>query len=64
MKVLMENQGMQDSASDRSRLESWKQIAAHLNKSERTVRRWHEIEGLPVHKHQHQQKGSVWGVSR
>jgi hypothetical protein len=49
MKVLMENQGMQDSASDRSRLESWKQIAAHLNKSERTVRRWHEIEGLPVH---------------
>ncbi len=51
---------MQDSAKDRNRLESWKQIAAHLNKSERTVRRWHETEGLPVHKHQHQQKGSVW----
>jgi Tol biopolymer transport system component len=43
-----------------SRLESWKQIAAYPNKSERTVRRWHEAEGLPVHKHQHQQKGSVW----
>src|SRR5258708_5283658 len=51
---------MQDSAKDRNRLESWKQIAALLNKSERTVRRWHETEGLPVHKHQHQQKGSVW----
>jgi Tol biopolymer transport system component len=51
---------MQDSAKDRNRLESWKQIAAYLNKSERTVRRWHETEGLPVHKHQHQQKGSVW----
>jgi Tol biopolymer transport system component len=51
---------MQDCANDRNRLESWKQIAAHLNKSERTVRRWHETEGLPVHKHKHQQKGSVW----
>ena len=51
---------MQDCANDRDRLESWKQIAAHLNKSERTVRRWHETEGLPVHKHKHQQKGSVW----
>ncbi|MBL8230508.1 MAG: PD40 domain-containing protein [Bryobacterales bacterium] len=42
------------------RLDSWKQIAAYLNKSERTVRRWHEAEGLPVHKHQHKQKGTVW----
>jgi len=42
------------------RLDSWKQIAAYLQKSERTVRRWHETEGLPVHRHQHQQRGSVW----
>jgi Tol biopolymer transport system component len=42
------------------RLDSWKQIAAYLQKSERTVRRWHESEGLPVHKHLHQQRGSVW----
>lgn len=42
------------------RLDSWKQIAAYLDKSERTVRRWQETEGLPVHKHQHQQRGSVW----
>ncbi len=45
---------------DSDRLDSWKQIAAYLNKSERTVRRWSELEGLPVHKHQHLQKGSVW----
>src|SRR5678815_2569075 len=45
------------------RLDSWKQIAAYLNKSERTVRRWHETEGLPVHRHLHQQKGSVWAYS-
>ncbi|MBM3763911.1 MAG: hypothetical protein FJW32_00845 [Acidobacteria bacterium] len=42
------------------RLDSWKQIAAYLNKSERTVRRWQELEGLPVHRHLHQQKGTVW----
>ena len=42
------------------RLDSWKQIAAYLDKSERTVRRWQQTEGLPVHKHQHQAKGSVW----
>lgn len=42
------------------RLESWKQIAAYLGKSERTVRRWQQVEGLPVHRHQHQQRGSVW----
>src|SRR4051794_37194196 len=42
------------------RLDSWKQIAAYLGKSERTVRRWQETEGLPVHRHLHQQRGSVW----
>lgn len=42
------------------RLDSWKQIAAYLQKSERTVRRWHGTEGLPVHKHQHQHRGSVF----
>ncbi len=46
------------------RLESWKQIAAYLDKSERTVRRWQQTEGLPVHKHQHQAKGSVWAYQR
>ena len=45
------------------RLDSWKQIAAYLEKSERTVRRWHETEGLPVHKHRHQQRGSVWAYA-
>lgn len=45
---------------EEQRLESWKQIASYLGRSERTVRRWHEQEGLPVHKHLHQQRGSVW----
>lgn len=42
------------------RLESWKQIAAHLNRSERTVRRWAENEGLPVHRLQHDARDSVY----
>ncbi len=45
---------------DSDRLDSWKQIADYLAKSERTVRRWSEDEGLPVHRHPHQTRGSVW----
>jgi Tol biopolymer transport system component len=51
-------------APEEDRLDSWKQIAAYLNKSERTVRRWHESESLPVHKHPHQQRGSVWAYRK
>ncbi|MFN7939661.1 MAG: hypothetical protein U0R19_40420 [Bryobacteraceae bacterium] len=47
-------------SGQQERLESWKQIAAYLGKSERTVRRWQQDEGMPVHRHQHQQRGSVW----
>jgi len=46
--------------SEEGRLDSWKQIAGYLNKSVRTVRRWEESEGLPVHKHPHQLRHSVW----
>jgi TolB-like protein len=41
------------------RLESWKEIAAYLNRSVRTVRRW-EAEGLPVRRHMHRALGSVY----
>jgi len=43
-----------------ARLDSWKQIAAYLGRSERTVRRWEQNEGLPVHRLQHEQRGSVY----
>ena len=45
---------------EQERLDSWKQIAAYLGKSERTVHRWHQTEGLPINRHVHQQKASVW----
>ena len=47
----------------RDRLESWKEIAAYLSRSERTVRRWEEKEGLPVHRLAHDKRGSVYGYT-
>src|SRR6202521_5045007 len=46
--------------AQRETLESWKQIAAYLNRSERTVRRWESSEGLPVHRHGHQKQDTVF----
>jgi Tol biopolymer transport system component len=42
------------------RLDSWKEIAAYLNRSVRTVRRWEAQEGLPVYRLGHQKSGSVY----
>ena len=42
------------------RLDSWKEIAAYLNRSVRTVTRWEREEGLPVHRHLHSKSGSVY----
>jgi TolB-like protein len=42
------------------RLDSWKEIAAYLNRGVRTVRRWEAEEGLPVHRHVHRKLGSVY----
>jgi len=47
----------------RATLESWKQIAAHLNRSERTVRRWETAEGLPVRRREHQKQDTVFAYS-
>ncbi len=41
-------------------LESWKQIAAFLDRSERTVRRWEAREGLPIHRLGHQKQDTVF----
>lgn len=41
------------------RLDSWKEIAAHLHRDVTTVQRWEKREGMPVHRHLHDRKGSV-----
>ena len=44
------------------RLSSWKAIAIYLDCSVRTVRRWEQTEGLPVHRHVHRKLGRVFAV--
>ena len=45
-------------ASDR--LDSWKEIAAHLGRTVRTVQRWERSCSLPVHRHRHAEASSVY----
>lgn len=47
-------------APPEDRLDSWKEIAAYLNRGVRTVRRWEREEGLPVHRHVHRVLGTVY----
>lgn len=42
------------------RLDSWKEIAAYLNRDVTTVQRWEKREGMPVHRHVHDKRGSVY----
>jgi len=61
------------SANSQTRLESWKEIGAYLQRDATTARRWEKEEGLPVHRHTHKSRSSVyaypseidaWRVSR
>jgi TolB-like protein/Flp pilus assembly protein TadD len=45
------------------RLDSWKEIAGHLRRDKRTVQRWERLEGLPIHRHLHQKRGSVFAYT-
>jgi Tol biopolymer transport system component len=42
------------------RLDSWKEIAAYLNRDITTVQRWEKREGMPVHRYLHDKRGSVY----
>jgi Tol biopolymer transport system component len=42
------------------RLDSWKEIAAYLNRDVTTVQRWEKREAMPVHRHVHDRLGSVY----
>ncbi|HVH56357.1 MAG TPA: tetratricopeptide repeat protein [Vicinamibacterales bacterium] len=45
------------------RLDSWKEIAAHFNRDVTTVRRWERREGLPVHRHVHASRSSIYAYA-
>ena len=43
-----------------SSLESWKEIAAYLQRDVTTAQRWEKEEGLPVRRHSHKRRSSVY----
>src|SRR5580658_10270781 len=46
-----------------SRLDSWKEIAAYLNRDVTTAQRWEKRESMPVHRHVHDKRGSVYALA-
>jgi TolB-like protein/Tfp pilus assembly protein PilF len=50
-------------SAPQERLDSWKEIAAYLNRDVTTVQRWERREGMPVHRHLHDKRGSVYALS-
>ena len=46
------------------RLDSWKEIAAYLRRNERTARRWEKTEALPVYRHAHAKRDSVYAYKK
>jgi Tol biopolymer transport system component len=47
-----------------ARLESWKEIAAYLQRDAKTARKWEKEEGLPIHRHNHKSRSSVYAYPR
>ncbi len=45
------------------RLDSWKEIGTYLSRDVTTVQRWEKREGMPVHRHQHDKRGSVYALT-
>ena len=50
-------------APSEHRLDSWKEIATYLGRDVTTVQRWERQEGMPVHRHLHHKRGSVYALS-
>ncbi|MGC1459648.1 MAG: tetratricopeptide repeat protein [Steroidobacteraceae bacterium] len=49
--------------SSPGRLDSWKAIAGYLKRDVTTVQRWERREGMPVHRHVHDKRGSVYALA-
>jgi len=49
-----------DTEPNAGRLDSWKEIATYLRRQVRTVNLWEKTEGLPVHRHLHSKRGTVY----
>ena len=58
--VSLASRGTGPQLSPQERLDSWKEIAAYLRRGPRTVQRWEQELGLPVHRLSHGQRGQVF----
>jgi TolB-like protein/Tfp pilus assembly protein PilF len=45
------------------KLDSWGEIASYLGREVRTVQRWERTEGLPVRRHEHKKKSTVYAFT-
>src|SRR6266852_4686767 len=55
--------GPEGPALQDKKLVSWKEIASHLGREVRTVQRWERSEGLPVYRHEHLRKSTVYAFA-
>src|SRR5436309_3160137 len=46
--------------SSESPLDSWKEIATYVKRDVSTVQRWEKREAMPIHRHVHDKRGSVY----
>jgi TolB-like protein/Tfp pilus assembly protein PilF len=44
-------------------LDSWKEIATYVKRDISTVQRWEKREGMPIHRHVHDKRGSVYAFT-
>ena len=58
--VLPEENSQSNGPAPSDRLDSWKEIAVYFRRDVRTVRRWEQSLGLPVHRHRHKRGVSVY----
>jgi len=49
-----------DNHEENGRVDSWGEIARYLSRSIRTVQRWEVEEGMPIHRHKHSDRDSVY----
>jgi len=55
--------GRKGSTFPDKKLDSWGEIASYLGREVRTVQRWEITEGLPVHRHEHKKKSTVYAFA-
>jgi TolB-like protein/tetratricopeptide (TPR) repeat protein len=63
MAELGSSPGPEGSPLPDKKLVSWKEIATYLGREVRTVQRWENTEGLPVHRHEHLKKSTVYAYA-